>query len=329
MEERSRWVDVAKALGIILVVYGHVARGLMSAQHGVVDDTMLTVDAVIYSFHMPLFFFLSGLYFLGSLAHRGLSGTIRSKVATVLYPYVVWSLLQGLVEWLMSEHTNGHVSLAEVFSLAWHPRAQFWFLYALFFIFLLSTFIYSAPSVRRRSLSNEAVFGLTIVLYLGRDYLGPNRVLGMLTTNLVFFSAGVLASAHMSWLYRNRLSLTFVGAVLFAVFQTFYIVVLGLHAEKYFELFLALVSLVLVVGVSMIIGSISPRWFLVIGSSSMSIYLLHILVGSGIRILLTKVAGVHSLEIHLVVGTACGVLVSFVIAKLLRKYGFSFLFSPR
>ena len=63
MQERNAWVDYAKAIGIILVVYGHVARGVFNAGLPMDEDNYLLIDSIIYSFHMPLFFFLSGLYF--------------------------------------------------------------------------------------------------------------------------------------------------------------------------------------------------------------------------------------------------------------------------
>lgn len=52
------WVDYAKGIGIILVVYGHVARGVFNA--GITEDEKLfrLVDAVIYSLSYALVFFL-------------------------------------------------------------------------------------------------------------------------------------------------------------------------------------------------------------------------------------------------------------------------------
>ena len=63
MQERNVWVDYAKAIGIILVVYGHVARGVFNAGLPMDEARFVLVDSIIYSFHMPLFFFLSGLFF--------------------------------------------------------------------------------------------------------------------------------------------------------------------------------------------------------------------------------------------------------------------------
>ncbi len=47
--ERVEWIDVAKGVGIILVVIGH------SSMKSIADE--------IYYFHMPLFFMLAGTVF--------------------------------------------------------------------------------------------------------------------------------------------------------------------------------------------------------------------------------------------------------------------------
>ncbi len=44
--KRIEWVDIARGIGIILVILGHIGIG--------------KVGKFIYSFHIPLFFFLSG-----------------------------------------------------------------------------------------------------------------------------------------------------------------------------------------------------------------------------------------------------------------------------
>lgn len=48
-KERLHWLDYSKTIGMYWVVLGHVFK----------DNTQLLKD-IIYSFHMPLFFFLSG-----------------------------------------------------------------------------------------------------------------------------------------------------------------------------------------------------------------------------------------------------------------------------
>lgn len=84
--DRDAWIDYAKAIGIILVVYGHVARGIFTAGLDMDPRIYEITDNIIYSFHMPLFFFLSGLFLLPSLAKRSHTNLLFNKVDTILYP---------------------------------------------------------------------------------------------------------------------------------------------------------------------------------------------------------------------------------------------------
>lgn len=54
--KRNVSLDVAKGIGIILVVMGHAMSPVMAG-----DRVMEAAYRVLYVFHMPLFFMLSGL----------------------------------------------------------------------------------------------------------------------------------------------------------------------------------------------------------------------------------------------------------------------------
>lgn len=92
---RETWVDYAKGIGIILVVFGHANRGLYSSGIYISPEIYHYLDNIIYSFHMPLFFFLSGLFFVSSIKNKSKGIFLWGKVKNVIYPYVVWSLIQG------------------------------------------------------------------------------------------------------------------------------------------------------------------------------------------------------------------------------------------
>lgn len=55
------WIDYAKIIGIFLVVYGHLLQ-----RTGLVYEELRWVWDLIYLFHMPLFFFISGYLYKGS-----------------------------------------------------------------------------------------------------------------------------------------------------------------------------------------------------------------------------------------------------------------------
>ena len=53
MDKRINWIDIAKGITIILVIIGHLNVKWFPKLDIVINE--------IYTFHMPLFFMLSGL----------------------------------------------------------------------------------------------------------------------------------------------------------------------------------------------------------------------------------------------------------------------------
>src|SRR5882724_1268723 len=109
---RVSWVDTAKGFGIILVVFGHVLRGLLNSDLMEWTPTARYVDTWIYAFHMPLFFFISGL-FLSQSAAKSTSGFVWDKVRTIAYPYFLWSLITLFIKAPLGEIVNHPRELSE------------------------------------------------------------------------------------------------------------------------------------------------------------------------------------------------------------------------
>ena len=108
-QERLQWVDTARGIGIILVVYGHALRGHMVS--GAYDPAWRAdmQDDVIYAFHMPLFFFLAGLFAQRSLA-QGVTAFVRDKAVTLAYPYFLWSVISVALALLAAGAVNTAMS---------------------------------------------------------------------------------------------------------------------------------------------------------------------------------------------------------------------------
>lgn len=71
-KERVIWIDIARGIGIILVIIGHLPIN---------NDFLLEW---IYSFHIPLFFFISGYVYKNDLTLRQF---IMKKTKTIIVPY--------------------------------------------------------------------------------------------------------------------------------------------------------------------------------------------------------------------------------------------------
>lgn len=94
MKERLQWLDALRGTAIIFVVMGHVVAWNMS------DISILTLPLnsndgllwnIIYSFHMPLFFFISSyLFYQTGIEYdfRGFKIFFKKKIQRLLIPYI-------------------------------------------------------------------------------------------------------------------------------------------------------------------------------------------------------------------------------------------------
>lgn len=321
---RESWVDYAKGIGIILVVFGHVNRGLYSAGIHVSEATYQQLDSIIYSFHMPLFFFLSGLFFTSSLAHRGKRKFIINKIDTIVYPYIIWSLLQGTIEVFLSRYTNNPASFSDIFSLFAHPRAQFWFLYALFMVFVVAALLYHKQHF---SLILPILLLISIGLYLYQNAIGHVFHIDYITRFMVFFLLGALAIRYSSLIASLTFPATALLAILFVIAEWVFHSYLHLNYTQvgFLSLLLAVVAIAFITSLSVQLSHLNWRWLQRLGELSMVIYLMHILAGSGLRIILSKGLHIDSWLIQAVAGTLFGLVAPIVAYSIIQRLNLNFL----
>lgn len=131
-------IDIAKGIGIILVILGHI-----------IPETVW-YRSIIYSFHMPLFFLISG-FFPAKIDDRffGRGGYLNKQIKTLYLPYfgvVIFDIILKIFVQLF----NGNLDVKSiVFSFVFSStglniivyNAPIWFLFSLFLIKILSFFI--------------------------------------------------------------------------------------------------------------------------------------------------------------------------------------------
>lgn len=125
MKKRIAYLDVARGIGMILVVMGHI------------DFISEPLRDYITSFHMPLFLMVSGiLLYVTKTEERSFREVARSKAATILLPYFVFStgaLLFELVRALVKDlDMTGELFRRGFQTLCLQGFSTFWFLPTLF-----------------------------------------------------------------------------------------------------------------------------------------------------------------------------------------------------
>ena len=129
MRPRLEYIDIAKGIGILLVVMGHNDLSLLSP----------FLFKLVYSFHMPLFFFLSGMFFnpatpFLTFVRRRFDSTLKPYIFTVLLIYFATisfskiDFASATSRVIKAMYANGHY-------LDW---AQLWFLPHLFVVSLFA-----------------------------------------------------------------------------------------------------------------------------------------------------------------------------------------------
>lgn len=314
---RNEFEDYARGIGIVLVVYGHVLRGLMNADLVPAHHWLIQSDYAIYTFHMPLFFFLSGLHVERGL-RRGRPGFLGSKLQTIVYPYVLWSIVQGLTQWMLSNDTNQRFYLSDLGDILWSPFGQFWFLYALF---LCQVLICLTTTQRTR-----LVLATVAAYIVGRIFDA-----GIFTIALkffLFFAAGILLAGNLNAIVSRF-------ATIKGAFVTFALLCGAIYVahklgdyDSVWALPAAALGILLVCEVALLITRVGTFGVLrILGLASMPIYLAHILFGSGARIVLMHLH-VDNLYLQLCVGVVCGLalplMLYFVVARLRMERYFGF-----
>ncbi len=104
---RNHTIDCARGLGMILVVAGH------SPLNEFGDDSWSALVHAVYAFHMPLFFFMSGLFLR---PETPLARQLRQRASSLLKPYVVVLSIYSLL-WVLAAGAD-HDHLIQGLSLA-------------------------------------------------------------------------------------------------------------------------------------------------------------------------------------------------------------------
>ncbi len=194
MGARDLRIDVLKGIGIILVVWGHCV-GIFIRE--------------IYIFHIPLFFFLSGLFFSSK------PNFVWRKMKTLIFPAIGYSIFFFLSVSILG---GGYAERFKAFSI--YNLAVFdgplWFLYALFLISVFYYFLFRLVKNSLWRLIFTYAIGIGFVLW---DVTLP-FYLRQAACSLPFYSTAYFLN-QKGWVYtKNKgwiilfVSL-FVAAILF------------------------------------------------------------------------------------------------------------------
>lgn len=322
-EERIRG---GLAMSIIAIVLAEVVGRISDA--GFLQDGHVArlLKVLLYAAGLlgyPTAFFLLGANTVACL-QRSRVRLLKSVALTVLYPYLLWSILQMAVQWLVADYKDYPAQQFELSRLAWAPIGQFWFLYALFICQIVAIITVWPRCTTVRCALTVVNRGLIVAMILASAVIAIRSHWGIVTLTcwgLVFFLSGGLLTA---WPTRqdNHASGVYVAWALAIAFGA--AAFMGQRFGHRLDLY-ALVTSFLGIAAALWIGRCLPiwqrsRWIELIGLTWKPVYLMHVLATALVWNALLAF-GIGQPVVHVVLGTAAGLalpIAIYVLAKRLR-----------
>lgn len=180
---RTRWIDATRGIAILITILGHCIGVLESSE-----------NRFILSFHMPLFFFLSGFC---AKAKGGVALYFKHKAKSILCPQITFCILQCALD-LMYNPLQKLKIVDNIFS---------WFLAVLFYVSILF-YWFQKIGFQRNRMVRLAAYSFLIMLIVILDVCKIQTVvhLEIIPMAMLFFLLGnhcsILKKTNYKWLHQ-------------------------------------------------------------------------------------------------------------------------------
>lgn len=317
---RLDWIDTLKGFAIFTVVLGHcVTDSMASNTYQEYKFIMKLLYDFIYSFHMPLFFVISGYLFYLTKS----SSKFKEKALDYFIVYVFWSFLIWFSKYVAGGHVNNPVTFYDLFAILWHPILVLWYLYVLIVFYI----IFSLINFKTITLKHMILLGLIsfIIKFVPTD-------IGILKNCLYYAFFFVLGG----YLYLNKIEIP-KSLVAFSIMvcisncinYSFYPIQISIELIILKGFIIANAATYILFYFFPKVNFFSNSSILkLLGKYSLQIYVIHCFITGGLRIAF-KIVGINNFFLYFISGTLLGIIIPIIIAKVCEKnYILNIPFSP-
>ncbi len=211
MKKRNRleWIDIAKGIGIICVVYAHVFSDMISN--------------AIFIFHMPLFFFIGG-YLINNTPQENY---LKNKAQQLLIPYASYLLIFSIAKIInlyLHDSLTQQIIIRTAINMIVGGRALievfgvFWFVTCFFITQQIFKKIIEKKTITQISIYAVLllIIGIALPMISQKFWLPLN--INVVPVAIFFFSAGYLYKKNIHGTIENHPATTIAtGSILFLI----------------------------------------------------------------------------------------------------------------
>ena len=309
---REKWADDVKVIACILVVLGHFFQSMTKANILTENDLYEWFETTIYYFHVPLFFICSGyLYQKYSKVDSADSWckNVVKKALALGVPYLTFSTATWLLKTVFADSVNKQAD-GLFTTLVVNPSAPYWYLYALFFIFLVTP---TFSSVKVAVVGLIVALTAKVLILMGGGY--SVYAVSTVLSNEIWFVLGMSICAFNVQLKGKRVQGTICELLFVILSIVVYTVEISGGVISFAMGLLACVAVILMVaGFEEKFG----RGMDFLAKYTMPIFLMHTLFAAPMRSILMKI-GVENAVIHVALGLGISFAGQIMAACIMKK----------
>lgn len=309
---REKWVDDVKVIACILVVLGHFFQSMTKASILPENDLYEWFETTIYYFHVPLFFICSGYLYQKYSKVNGVSSwckNVAKKALALGVPYATFTTATWVLKKMFSSSVNAQIGgLGDTLLL--HPTAPYWYLYALFFIFLVTP---TFSSVKAAAVGLVVAIVAKGLILTGGGY--SVYAVSTVLSNEIWFVLGMSICVFDVQLKGRKVQGTICGLLFMILSIAVYTAEISGSAISFSMGLLACVAVILIVaGFEEKFG----RGMDFLAKYTMPIFLMHTLFAAPLRSLLLKI-GIENAVLHVVFGLGISFVGPVIAAWIMKK----------
>ncbi|RST79447.1 acyltransferase, partial [Blautia sp. SG-772] len=275
------------------------------------NDLYEWFETTIYYFHVPLFFICSGyLYQKYSKVNSADSWckNVVKKALALGVPYATFTTATWVLKKVFSSSVNDQIGgLSDTLFL--HPTAPYWYLYALFFVFIVTPTFSGVKAAAVGLIA--ALAAKVLILTGGYSVYAVSTVL----SNEIWFVLGMSICAFNVQLKSRKVQGLICGVLFLILSIVVYATEISSSAISFAMGLVACVAVILMVAG---FEGKSGKCMDFLAKYTMPIFLMHTLFAAPLRSVLMKV-GIENAVIHVVLGLGISFAGPIIAAWIMKK----------
>lgn len=313
---RNTTIDVAKGIGILLVVLGHT-----------IGDVTLLSNKIILAFHMPLFFFISGYFAMNNKKGTYFS-YIKKRCYSLLLPQITLGLAWTLYEIIIMNLVLNSIELQEINII--ENIIRWWFLLVLLWVSIIWELLLRLFKDRKEMPFIVFIISL-IIAVIFKEKSKSILYTAVIPTALCFYILGYICNIYRIHIYIKDIirDSSFILLPILIIIATTNSSIL-MYENRYGNYTLFLMGSI--IGIYLVINYANNlknnkllQWC---GENSIIIYVMHFPVVQCVRRIMNRLFVGQPEEVIISIGFIVVCLLLLPITRICNKY-FSFMFGKK